>query len=365
LRSISLRIVLVFILLIAAIQPPTGAQDLESPEVLIYLCTLGVGDPSGYIPIITNFIASELLSKGISAQVAESTLDLKVEKVMPGIDALNPLLEYGEDGGYKFVILCVLNEIGTDMDMYFHLIDIAAGEIEFSIEKQTQPILMIDLPISRSVAMIVEKLGDRVSVIQADTEVDIPVEETPPAEEPEAVTEAIIPAASPVVSRVSDVPVKGFSASAGVGTIVFLGSAADYLRAGVTAAATGTYGLPLLLGRFDIGVYAGGFFIEPKEEMTEGSVIIFPAGVFFGYTSSTGSFLDIAFSLYGGLSVFATRIEEQPYLAKAVPFLAGGPGFIAFADSRMSAQIEVLMNVFFENRQMIFGFMPHLSILLR
>ena len=348
--------VLVLVLLIAAMQPPAGAQ------VLLYPHAPGATDPNGYIPIITGFIAAELLAERIPTQVAESTFDLQVEEVMTGIDTLNPLMRYGEDGGYEFVILCVLNENGADMELYFHVIDVVAGEIAFSIEKQTQPTLMIDVAVSRSVGMIVEKIDD--SVFVADAVADEP-EKITPEKEPDTVKETIIPVAPPEVRRVSNVPLKGFAASAGIGSIVFLGSAADFLRAGVTATVTGTYGLPLLSGRFDFGVHLGGFFIEPQKATAESNVIISPVGVFLGYTSATGSFLDIAFSLNGGMSIFAARIEQQPYLVKAAPYLAGGPGFIIVAGGRMSVQLEVLVNVFFEGQEMIFGYAPHLNILLR
>ncbi len=365
-------IVSVLILCVAATQPAAGAQDSNtSPAVvLVYAHNLNESDSNRYAPVISGFITVELISRGISTYFEENALPVELGggEEIPAIDALEPLLKLAEESGHKIVVLCAFDEIGTNIDLFFHVIDVDAGEITISIKKQSQPAIMIERAISRSVDLIMEKIADRIDVKQADR----PVEEIKPAEETDAGAEKDVtaatgstPALPPAAARIPDVPIRGFASSAGIGTIVFLGSSADYLRSGLTATVSVNYGLPFLIGRFDLGLYVGGFFVETQSAVTDGSVIISPAGIRLAYTSATGSFLDASFSLCGGISVFAARIEQKPYLVKTVPFIAGGPGFVAFAGSRISLQLEVLLNVFFEGQQAIVGYTPTLCILLR
>jgi hypothetical protein len=347
------------IFLAAAIQPAAWARkaDLPSSVVLVYTHDLGDDDANGYGPIISGFITAELASEGIKAHEAETRLKLELGdgSVRAVTGALDQLLELGADESYAFIILCAFDDTAGEIDLYFHVLDVAAGEIDVSTENTSRAALLIDSAISRSLDLMLEQVGDRMAIAQTERD-----------EKLSAMKERTSVTVSPAVpATVSNVPARGFAGTAGVGSIVFLGSAADYLRSGLAAAVSGTYGLPFLSGRFDFGVCAAGYFVEPRETITEGTIIISPAGMILGFTSNTGSFLDVSFSLRGGMSIFAAQIEKQPYLTKGVPFVAGGPGFIIFANSPISVQIDVLMNVFFEGKQVIFSYAPNICMLLR
>ena len=227
----------------------------------------------------------------------------------------------------------------------------------------------IDLDLDQSVRVSASIL---VNAIKADSRInrDLLIQSDPDLKAEELDSEEIIHSEDPVelqegMTVPQSRPFKKISISAGYAPFMTTGEASQYFTLGMAPEVHLAFRIKNPSGYWSIGFFGSWNMIDASGVLFDSQIDFIAAGPELRYGADINPFLDLYFSMGGGMSLFRMNRNEEGNKQTYVPYAAGGLGLNFNFTTFMGLYLSSSYCVYFEESLYITGFLPAIGIHIR
>jgi hypothetical protein len=319
---------------------PSGADELthRQPTVLVLVYSSGQTDNQALSVMIADTFRMELESQGIRALAsAERAADDRAVAAL----ASKHRADFALWGTYV--------QTGSQVQLNARWIDPETKSVAGHSTRTGALNLSFDAVVTSLVDEILQSQKQRISSL-------------PPAQV-EQIPPAAGPSQPPETTKVQKFPRLAFSVASAPFIATF--SALNYFPVGVSFSLAGRYQVPAIGGLLGFGPTLGLSGFHGKGSYAQADFYVIPLGIDVLYGTRTGSPFDFFAHVAGGPAVFTAKLTTGEMLAKVIPFVSGGVGISLSLFDSLAISLEGGYTCFFDSPNLIMGFAPALSVVLR
>jgi len=355
------RVFPIFVILALSLCDPQGtfpqsraAETTTSFSIAVFSKT-GDADEA-FAAVMTDFIVAELENQRLDATaISRDRIPKEPDRSAVADFLATEVTRTRSD----YLITVPFSRDAGNITFDFYCLDTATGLIVSNETAVTAKQLLIDIEIRRLIASTVSALDDRLAR----------------APKPEVALQSGTQASGNTVSGVNEngsgvgivrwslrPEAARFRLSVGVGAFRTIGRAEEYFRSGVMPISTGDFGFITKAGRFGVGLRVGSCFFDASNAVVSANGMLMPFALSTGFTSYTGTYLDIGFALTGGGSLLSLRVDDEAYRTKMLPFASVGASVVLRLTAGIGIRAGAEAMAYFERETPIFGYSPFVSI---
>jgi hypothetical protein len=322
------------------------------PKVLVAVHTSGSNDNRELSALIADSVKAELGSRNIDAL---TSMELFVNDA--ALEAL------GHQSRADYAIQCTYAKTGSAVRLEARWIDLSSRKEAARASRSGE----INLSFDSLVAALVDELVDGQKESIARLPLDVPAEESPQAPSAQSSPARENAAAAPVADErpLREPRLAPLAFSLGSAPFIATFSALNYFPLGLALSLSGRYQIRAPGGLIGLGIASGVSGFHGKGAYSQADFYVIPIGVDLLYGTRTGSRIDFFAYVRGGPAVFTARLSTGEFLAKVIPFVAGGVGISVLVFDPFGLSLDGSYTCFFDSPDPIMGFTPSLSLVVR